>query len=279
MNVEYLPIDSLRPFDGLKLEISDKDYARLRESIARNGIRMPLIVCKNVVVCGCNRLRAATELGISFVPCLRLPDSTDALTLKAVAIEDNLARRHLTTVQKVELALELLEIEKVKAKARQSEAGRQNIVKSDPEEDRDSLSLTGEKGKAIDIAAQKAGVSPTTVKIAKEVKEKSPDLWRQVKSNEKSIHGAYKELKKAAIPSNTNNTVTPTHAKFIEDLQKIYTAVIDANSRAVDMLSASFLSDYDIRVLTQNVQKVKESVDSLLLKLQEKSAVDTVVAA
>ena len=87
--------------------LADEDYERVRLSIKRDGVQMPLIVWKRgkrlVVLSGANRLRIAKELGLKTVPVI-VRDFADTHAAKMFAISDNLARRQMTTGQRAYLA-------------------------------------------------------------------------------------------------------------------------------------------------------------------------------
>lgn len=86
--VEWLEINSLNPYEN-NARKNDATIPYLKNSIQRFGFRVPLVVGKgNVVVCGHTRLKAALELGMEKLPCVRADDLTDA-ELKAFRLADN----------------------------------------------------------------------------------------------------------------------------------------------------------------------------------------------
>lgn len=109
----WLPVKSLS-FSGfgptVNPPISSTDLLALETSIARDGIRVPLVVWrhrgKQVVVAGNNRLRIAQKLKLPTVPAVVMT-FTGAAQARMYAITDNVSRRHMNTAQRAELALEL----------------------------------------------------------------------------------------------------------------------------------------------------------------------------
>ena len=86
--VEWLEINSLNPYEN-NARKNDATIPYLKNSIQRFGFRVPLVIGKgNVVVCGHTRLKAALELGMEKLPCVRADDLTDA-ELKAFRLADN----------------------------------------------------------------------------------------------------------------------------------------------------------------------------------------------
>jgi ParB-like chromosome segregation protein Spo0J len=165
---------------------SDEEYASLKEDIRINGIHYPLAVNgEGVLLDGYSRLRAAQELGLKSVPVLvRLSASQeDELTF---VIRANVLRRQLNNAQKAELGLKLLEIEKAKARARML-AG-----KGDPR-------LVSDQGRALDLAAERVGVSRDTLYKALKVKETSaerPEIakdWKEALAGKATVNAVYTE--------------------------------------------------------------------------------------
>jgi ParB family transcriptional regulator, chromosome partitioning protein len=86
--VEWLEINSINPYEN-NARKNDATIPYLKNSIQRFGFRVPLVIGKgNVVVCGHTRLKAALELGMEKLPCVRADDLTDA-ELKAFRLADN----------------------------------------------------------------------------------------------------------------------------------------------------------------------------------------------
>ena len=86
------------------MPISDEDRAALRESIRRDGIREPLRGYfenrKFMILSGLNRWQIALELKLPLVPV----ETVETDDREAFAIDENRARRQLTTPDKKRLA-------------------------------------------------------------------------------------------------------------------------------------------------------------------------------
>lgn len=103
------PAPELEAVQGL-MPMSSEDRQRLRESIESEGVRDPVRAYRvkgpkpYKILSGFNRWSIALEIGLDTIP-LEIIETEDR---EGYAIEDNLARRHLTTEQKRALVVYLL---------------------------------------------------------------------------------------------------------------------------------------------------------------------------
>lgn len=79
LKIVYLSPNDLTPYEGNTRRHGDEDIEGIKESIRRVGFRDPIGIWggDNIIVEGHGRQRAAIELGIEKVPCIRLDDMTD----------------------------------------------------------------------------------------------------------------------------------------------------------------------------------------------------------
>lgn len=85
---------------GHFLPLADHEYDALRDSIARHGVRIPIIIGEHIaLVDGRHRLLAATELGLTDIPAIFLHDLGPEAE-RELATSLNAARRHITRQQK-----------------------------------------------------------------------------------------------------------------------------------------------------------------------------------
>lgn len=89
LRVEYVPIASLRPFEGNPRKISQKGLEKLQRSIEEFGFVNPILVQAGtrMVIAGHQRLKAAELAGMDKVPVIFL--DLDDVTAKAYNIADN----------------------------------------------------------------------------------------------------------------------------------------------------------------------------------------------
>lgn len=79
LNVEYIPVGKLKPYDKNTRKHEDYDVSQIAKSIEQYGFNDPIGIWgkDNIIVEGHGRLLAAKKLGIDKVPCIRLDDLTD----------------------------------------------------------------------------------------------------------------------------------------------------------------------------------------------------------
>jgi site-specific DNA-methyltransferase (adenine-specific) len=99
-------IDAWKPEQLLPALLSD-EYAALKESISRHGLRVPIIVDQHgKIIDGWHRQQACDELGIFCSKEIRHFESNAERLMVAVSLNTN--RRHLTRVQRREIIANLL---------------------------------------------------------------------------------------------------------------------------------------------------------------------------
>jgi soluble cytochrome b562 len=150
--------------------VTDEEYQGLKNDIDENGQREDIVVWKNQIIDGRNRLRACEELQRN--PSIaELDEEHDPWKY---VISHNLHRRHLTTSQRAMVASKLATLK---------HGG-----------DRKSEEIKGQICTLIiDDAAKQLNVSPKSVKNAKKVADKgTPELAEMVSSGKVSVDAASK---------------------------------------------------------------------------------------
>jgi len=79
LKIEYLPVDSLTPYEGNARRHSPTDIESIKISIQNDGFNDPIGIWgeNNIIVEGHGRQIAARELGMETVPCIRLDHLTE----------------------------------------------------------------------------------------------------------------------------------------------------------------------------------------------------------
>ena len=79
LNIEYIPVNNLKPYAKNARKHEKYDVGQIAESIERYGFNDPVGIWgkDNIIVEGHGRLLAAKKLGMKEVPCIRLDDLTD----------------------------------------------------------------------------------------------------------------------------------------------------------------------------------------------------------
>ena len=172
-------------------EPTKEDYTALKKSIQTNGQHKPITVWKeplsgkDYIIDGHSRNEACKELEIE--PTKEYKEFESWLDATKYAIQVNSNRRHLTQLQKVELALREIQIEKKLAEQRQKSTlpkkGQKGFQKSVP---------NGiHTGSTCDVVSKKTGISSRTVaRLKKILDDGSEDLKQQVASGKKSAASA-----------------------------------------------------------------------------------------
>jgi len=163
--------------------LSPAEYEALKNSIKINGLLNPIDVNpEGIILDGIHRYRACTELGIQ--PKYTIKKFDDPLEEKKFVIEANLMRRQLTTFQRIEASLPLIEIERELAKKR--------MLAGNP------IPNLG-KGRTTEIVAEKIGISHGLLEMALWLIKNAPkEELDKLRSGEKSISRLYRELKNSA---------------------------------------------------------------------------------
>ncbi|MGD0283291.1 MAG: ParB N-terminal domain-containing protein, partial [Dissulfurispiraceae bacterium] len=271
----------------LSMPMPEEDRDNMKADINKRGIQTALIVHKDKngkrIVAGNSRYEIGKELGIKQFPCRLIEVPMEEYELEEYVIMDNVARRHLTTPQKVEYAMRLEKIEKEKAKIRQSTAGNKNLKKGKAKSNTVSVStesvpagdvstddgkeiskdesvpvsaesaLTGddapkaEKGKARDIACRKVGISTDTVRKGKKIKEASPETWDKVMAGDKNINSAFSEVNDSI--SNSQESTSPAN----DHVEKIFKRAVSSFNR----------TDKALKELQQNLEELESVINNL----------------
>lgn len=111
LKIEYVPIDSIKPYKNNAKLHPDEQVEQICNSIKETGFNDPIGVWHDEIVEGHGRLLAAKKLGMKEVPIIRLDDLTDEQRRAY-----SLAHNKLTMNSDFDLALldtELAEIETI----------------------------------------------------------------------------------------------------------------------------------------------------------------------
>lgn len=106
LKIEYLDINSLKPYEQNARKHQDKDLSTIKASIKEFGMSDPIGIWsdKNVIVEGHGRFMACKDLGIKTVPIIRLDHLSDTQR-KAYALAHN------KTAEMSEWDLDILDFE------------------------------------------------------------------------------------------------------------------------------------------------------------------------
>lgn len=192
-----------------------EDFDALVEDIREKGQLKKGILYEEKIIDGRNRYRACSVLKIPF----KTEEYSEKISPRDYIISENLHRRHLTTAQRAEIGLILLEEEEKKAKERKRVMGIEKgkaregmkdgkFVKS---KKKDMLKKIEEiksemgEGASTEIVAPKVKISATTLQKAKKIKEFAKkdrsiaEKWEDAKREKTSVDAVYREVRKKEI--------------------------------------------------------------------------------
>lgn len=87
--IKYFPIDELKVYERNSRTHTDKQIKQIADSIKEYEFTNPILIDENnTIVAGHARLEAAKQIGVKTVPCIVIPDLTEAQK-KAYIIADN----------------------------------------------------------------------------------------------------------------------------------------------------------------------------------------------
>ena len=168
-------------FEQLIAKLSDDEYSILKDSIAKEGIREPIIVWHNTIIDGHNRYRIAHELNIPIkYKTMDFKDREEAIEW---IIINQLGRRNASKYERCRLALAIKPRIEAIAKANQ---GSRNDLTSRPK---------GQKVDTREEIAKIARVGHNLVDKVKFLEEHAPqELKEQLRNGEIAIDTVYKKL-------------------------------------------------------------------------------------
>lgn len=202
-----------RPFEFHELSkkfplMNSKENRRLGKSIKYGGQHDDIVLFEKKILDGRNRYLACHMFKVT--PRFRyFKDLETELEPEEWVIDKNYHRRHLNTAQQAEIALDVLRIERRKARERQL---RTQFNKINPKEEVSSKFAVSDpgsrtvkdqkKGRAIDIVSKKYRMAPKSLLKAEKIKEAAKDdseiqdLWERAKKNEVSLEEVYRTFKR-----------------------------------------------------------------------------------
>ncbi|MGK9451426.1 DNA N-6-adenine-methyltransferase [Acidithiobacillus caldus] len=166
--------------------LSQEEREQLEHNLVSDGCRIPLVVWGNTIIDGHHRYEICTRLGIPFQTVeMDFPDKNAA---KIWILRNQLGRRNLGDYQRAEVALQLEDMFREQARARQMATLKQNaavdtVVENFPPRE--------EPGKSRDAIASLANLSGRTIDKVKSIQRDAiEDVQEMARSGEISIHTA-----------------------------------------------------------------------------------------
>jgi len=194
--------------------LSDEDVQELADDIAKNGLRIPIVIdADDKILDGRNRAAACAIAGVDPVYEPFIGTDEDKL---AFVVSCNIHRRHLTTSQRASVAAKLMPIYEAQAEKRQQaqlkKGSKTSVVENLPPRE--------EAGKSRDKAGAAMNVSGKAVDMAAKVHAKAvPEIVEAVDRGEVAVSAAalvadLPEEKQKAIAAEGPKAVKQAAAKI-----------------------------------------------------------------
>ena len=184
-------------------EPEKEEYDSIKYSIKNDSQQEPIIVWKdsisekNFIIDGHTRYKICKELEIE--PRIQYKIFESWLVAKKFAVEVNLLRRHLSQAKRVELAFKLLEIENKLAEQRQ-----RSTVPTKGQKGFQPVSMPNgiNTGRAVDLVAEKTGMSSRTVARVKFVLDNgTEEIRRNVLNGKTKPARAERQIRRDKSPT------------------------------------------------------------------------------
>lgn len=179
---------------GLIPQMSDVEFAELRDDITANGLKQPIVLFEGEILDGRHRYRACVDAGVE-------PEFTeyDGDTPASFVLSLNVKRRQLSKSQRAAIAALMLPELEAEAHRRMSTAGERGARSrwnGDGGVQNCTTPSDHRNGRSAEFAAKAVGdVSPRTVHDAKVVLQHAPDLHKRVMEGEMSVEAATQEVR------------------------------------------------------------------------------------
>lgn len=181
-------------FKNLIPPLTAEEYAGLEESILQDGCRDALIVWNHTLIDGHNRYEICTRHGLPYDTVEMFFEDRDAAMLWM--IQNQQARRNLSTVDSILLAQKKTAILAVKGREKQAQAGGD---RKSAAYQKNAFVQMDKSDLRIDVrkeTAKEAGVSTGTLARFEQVQKKAPEMIDAIRSGDISIYEAYKNIKR-----------------------------------------------------------------------------------
>lgn len=277
INEEYK--NFIRPLQKEELEA-------LEENLKKNGCREPITILEdNTIIEGHNRYNICRKHNIEYSTFVQKSLDTEA-DIKLWMLYNQIGKRNYTKFDRSMFAIRIEELEKVKAKERQ---GNRN----DLEEDniRQTLALSCEGGKSLEIAAKRAGVSYETVRKTKKILEAKTDgeIIKKLEKDEITVNAAYKHVKqpekeqqkdsdvkaqenkaeetkitlKHLSPENIDDQLECFKKTYLDNNSMRFMTVYEKNAETGEIIGSVFSNKNSFLLFTKHEKKVQECFSKL----------------
>ncbi len=171
--------------------LGSDELSELAADVRQQGLLNPIVLHEGKVLDGRNRLQACHDAGVE----PRFEEWVDpGCGPTEWVVSQNLHRRHLTASQQAVIALDALPMFEKEAKERMAMAGA-SAAPGKPSREGSQQIDTLSSGRATEKVGKTFKVNRTYVSDAKSIAAKAPDLIPAIRSGEKTITQAKREIK------------------------------------------------------------------------------------
>jgi len=247
------------------------EFAKLKDDIKANGIRVPLIVTKDMeIIAGKTRLKIAKALKLKVVPVTIVGFPDEEAVARAV-VGDNILRRQLIKSEKVRIGKELeVMFKKTGGVEKPGRPKKDKAGKAKDQKKKVGAKYVKTGKTAADKAAEEMGISPTQYQDTKRAVKVPNEVVKRLDAGDISItlSGSISKLppegkkKAASICKKTENK--KVLKEMLEALVKSFTGE-DANAdkivKKANILNARLLDfiDNDLAPVWANVSEGKRT--------------------
>ncbi|MCR2050810.1 hypothetical protein NSB25_26630 [Acetatifactor muris] len=199
-------------------ELSNADYKALEQSLLTEGYKgAPIMVWGDIIVDGHNRYEICNKHNIPYeVKSVEFESKEEAIIWM---VRQQLGRRSLTTLQRIQIVEKYRPFYKKKAKRNKSLNGgnkKSELEKSTtPIPKEEKVDVRAELAKDADVSTN------TYSKGVKILESGNKELINETISGQKSINKAFNELKKSADTNKTDNVSDPDgELKDLKEIQR-----------------------------------------------------------
>lgn len=193
--------------------LSGEEYAQLEENCKADGIRDPLVVWRGTLIDGHNRYDIAQKHGLDYTVVEK--EFEDETAAKIWMVTNQFGRRNLNNYQRSVLALSMEEL--FKEKAKEKEHARKTSTCQNSDKSFEEIDTKKEIGKLAKVSHD------TIMRVKKIEATATPETIAAVRSGEKSINEAYKEVR--AVEK--REIITAKEAEYVQEISEVTNFNVD----------------------------------------------------
>lgn len=225
----------LHPLCTLFPRMSGSEFDTLRDDIATNGLRQPIVTHEGMILDGGNRYRACLDAGVEpkFTPFA-------GGNIVSFVLSANLHRRHMSAGQQAAIVASATDWGKAQT------VGRPGKAEALPH-----LSTVAERAAA-------SGSTERTQRDADKLVREKPELAKEVTQGKKSLYQAVKESKPSKIlPRKVPASAPPVTHDRVEELQAELHEANDNARGLAESLEAYMKADEGVEAAAKEIKRLQ----------------------